>query len=383
MQRQRNPRPYARAVRLAVALSAAAVLAVSAAPRIALAAGTLPDPLRPFIWSDALLLYVRGLNGHHLPYADVPFEYPPLIALVSAIASLLASSATAFVALWAVAQIAAGAVAAAILTSAAGAARTMRRFALAPQLLLLGAINFDLLPVVFLCAALVAARRGHELRAGLHLALGTLSKLFPLAAAPVLLTRARGPVRITVAGLAVLAAGYVPAALAGRTAAFAPAYYLVGIPANFDSPWGLLAAALESAGIASAQAIVTVVTLAGLAVTYVAVVLPRARASDPAVPMALAVVATLVWWRLYSPQYSLWMLPLFVLLPLGTRAFALLVAGDALVFVSVYPLTLVRWDPGDGIVTALFVTLVAGVAVRLLALVATLREILALARVTA
>ncbi len=109
--------------------------------------------------------------------------------------------------------------------------------------------------------------------------------------------------------------------------------------------------------------------------------LPRARATDPVVPMGLALVASLVWWRLYSPQYSLWILPLFVLLPLRARVLSLLVAGDALVFISVYPLTLVRWDRDDAIATALLATLVVGVAVRLLALIATAREIGALGEV--
>jgi len=52
--------------------------------------------------------------------------------------------------------------------------------------LLLGAANFDLLAVAFLCAAVVAARARREVGAASFLALGTLSKLFPQAAALVL-----------------------------------------------------------------------------------------------------------------------------------------------------------------------------------------------------
>jgi glycosyl transferase family 87 len=365
-------------VRLGVALAAAAIVAASAAPRIALAAGVLPEPLRPFVWSDPLLVYLRGLSGHHLPYADTPFEYPPLIGLLSAIASLLSPTALVFVTVWAVLQVAAAGAVAALLASAAGPGRTLRRFVLMPELLLLGAVNFDLVAVAFLCAAFVAARGRQELHAGLHLALGTLTKLFPIVAAPVLLLRARRPVQVAIAAVLVLMAGFIPASFAGRTAALGPAYYLVGIPANLDSPWGLVAGVLSALGVPAAQTVVAAVTLVGLAVTYAALVLPRARVRDPVVAMGLALIVSLVWWRLYSPQYSLWVLPLFVLLPLRTRILSLLVAGDALVFVSVYPLTLVRWTPGDWIQSALLATLVVGVAVRLLALIGTARQLTAL-----
>src|SRR5437868_4171918 len=72
----------------------------------------------------------------------------------------------------------------------AGPRRTRTFFAFAPQLALLGSLNFDLVAVAFLTAAVVAARTHDDDRASLALGLGTTSKLFPLAAAPIAVARA-------------------------------------------------------------------------------------------------------------------------------------------------------------------------------------------------
>ena len=103
-----------RSPRSALPFAAAAVVTlIGGLPRLLLAAGMLPDPLRPFVWSDGLLVYERGLSGHRLPYADSPFEYPPLIGAISGLFSLLSPGPAVFVALWiAMLAIAAGSVAA-------------------------------------------------------------------------------------------------------------------------------------------------------------------------------------------------------------------------------------------------------------------------------
>ena len=238
------------------------------------------------------------------------------------------------------------------------------------------------LAVAFLTAAIVAARARREAGAASFLALGTLSKLFPIAAAPILLARAARPARVALVGAGIVAIGYVAAALAGRSGAAGPLYYLIGIDANYDSPWGLLTRVLDAAGIAGSQEIVVSITLVGLAATYLLAVLPRARAADPAIPFGLAVTTTLIWSRLYSPQYSLWLLPLFVLVPLGGRLFALLAVGDVIVFLTVYPLSQVRWATGDAFATALFAGLVAGVAIRFLAIVRMWQDLRRLSRPT-
>jgi len=157
-------------------LAAVAVALLSAAPRVLLASGTLPELLRPFIWSDALLTYERGLSGHRLPYRDSPFEYPPLVGAFSGLLSLASSDATLYVLLWGLVVAAFAGAGAAVLARAAGPRRTLAYWSLAPQLLLLGGVNFDVLATALLVVAAVAQRSGRELAAMLGLAAGSPSR---------------------------------------------------------------------------------------------------------------------------------------------------------------------------------------------------------------
>ena len=370
-------------MRVLVPLAAALVAAVSVTPRILLAGGVLPGALRPFVWSDALFTYERGLSGHRLPYLDTPFEYPPVVALVSGAFSALTDRPVVYVALWSVVLVVAAAATAAVLEREAGPRRTLAFFALTPQLVLLGGINFDLVATALFAAAAVAARGRHETAGIVGLALGTATKLFPAAAAPLAILRGRRRALLAAVFVVVLAILYAPTTLvaAGTSSPSSSlGYYLAGISPNLDSPWGLLARSLALAGLGAANGVVLGVTLVGLAVTYVVAVLPRARSADPVACYGLAVLTLMLWSRLYSPQYSLWVLPLFVLLPLGGRLFALLSVADVMVFASIYPLTLVPWGPHDTAVVALLGLLVAGVLVRHIALIACWRQVSALAR---
>jgi len=120
---------------------------------------------------------------------------------------------------------------------------------------------------------------------------------------------------------------------------------------------------------------VLALTYAAFAFTYVTLVLPRARrAHDPVVGFGLATVTLLLWSRLYSPQYSLWLLPFFVLLPLRARSFALLTIADVGVFFTIYPLTLVI-DASDPLRTVFLAALFAAVALRVVALIVLWRDI--------
>src|ERR1700694_4180676 len=87
-------------MRLTLAFIAATAVLVGGLPRILLAAGTLPEVLRPFTWSDPLFTYMRGLSGHRLPYFDGAYEYPPVLGFGAGVFSWLAPNATWYVAAW-------------------------------------------------------------------------------------------------------------------------------------------------------------------------------------------------------------------------------------------------------------------------------------------
>lgn len=368
---------------LGVVALAAILASIGAIPRVLLASDALPGWLRPFTWSDVLYMWENGLAGGRLPYWDSGF-YPPGIGYPSAVLSRAFDQAATYVAAWAVLQVLLAATVAALLVAAGDPRRALVRWALAPALLLHASTNFELLAVAPLVLAVLLLRRGQMLQAGAWLAVGTAAKLFPAVAVPAALLHARraGPRTLLAATLvfaAVVAAFFLPGLGAPHSTAETLGRYSVGATTNLDSIWGVARRMLLAVG-ADADTIILVLTLTGLALTYALVVVPASwRARDAAVPVALSVVTLLLWSRLFSAQYSLWVLPFFTLLPVTTRTFALFIAADAAVFATVYPLTLVPWQPSDVAVMVLYGGLVAAIVLRHFALLLTAIEIRRLA----
>lgn len=331
-----------------VAAAAALVLA-GALPRLLLASELLPDVLRPFIWSDVLFTWERGVSGGRAPYWDAYFEYPPLVGYLTGLFGTVAATPVAYLALWTAAQVFAAAMTGWALRGTGS--RGWWAWGLAPQLALFGPINFDLLAITALVIAVRSETEGARLRSTVAIALGTATKLFPAAALPLFLVRARESIRGTALHLAVFAGILVAAYAPGSAAPFSTleslGRYSIGMRANFDSVWGLLDSLLRGIGLAS-TAIVGALSLGGLVATYALVALRRAGSGDqPGRLAASAVLSLLLFTRLYSPQYSLWVLPFFALAGLPRRAFALLTVADIVVFLTVYPLTLVDGIAGS------------------------------------
>lgn len=364
-------------MRLALAALAATAVLIGGLPRVLLAAGRLPEVLRPFTWSDPLFTYVRGLSGHRLPYFDGPYEYPPVLGFGAAVFSWLAPDAFWYVALWTVTLALCAAAAAYLLAPYASSSRVAGAWALAPQLVVFGSLNFDLVAVVALVAATVSQRTGRSLMAALYLGIGTVTKLFPAAALPAAVARAprRG---IAVALFAAIVVGLTLPTLFAPSSAITGIAYYASLGSNFDSPWGMLSRILAALGLAQADGIVLGITLVGLVVTY-AVALRYARV-EPAVAFGLAVLAVMLWTRRYSPQYSLWILPTLVLAPIPGRTIALLAFADMLVFLTVSPLTLVSRSGTEPIDIALLGALAAAVVLRHGALILIWRSLIRSAR---
>lgn len=364
-------------MRFILASLAATAVLIGGVPRVLLAAGALPDVLRPFTWSDPLFTYLRGLAGHRLPYSDALFEYPPVLGFGAGLFSWLAPNAVWYVAAWTVVLALCAAATGYLLAPFASARRVAWAWALAPQLVLLGSLNFDLVAVVFLVAATVSQRTGHALRAILFLGIGTATKLFPAAALPAALARtSRRP--LAVAMFVAIVVGLTLPTLFAPWSAISGVVYYASLGSNLDSPWGMLARVLSAFGVPAADGIVLVVTLTGLLVSS-AVALRYARAA-PAVAFGLAVLAVMLWAQRYSPQYSLWILPTLVMAPVAGRTIALLAVADTLVFLTVSPLTLVTRTGAAGIDIALLGALAAAVVLRHAALIMVWRSLIRAAK---
>lgn len=283
-----------------------------------------------------------------------------------------------YVALWTVVS-ALGAAAVALLLSRAADPRDVVLFgSCSPQLLLYGGTNVDAIPVALLVAAVLLSRAGRGTAAIVALAVGTVTKVFPAVVAPLELDRLRrdrGPAAMAAAA-AIFAAVAVAISLPSVLAQFPSTEGVLHQAGrtNVDSVWGIALGLLEGLGVPGAGQLLGLLAAAGLVLTYVLLVLPRARRSaDPARGALLAVLALLLWSRLFSPQYTLWVLPFFVLLGLGVRRYALLSFADLVVFVSVYPLTLVPWRADDPVATGLLGLVAVGVVLRHVALIAVWR----------
>lgn len=364
--------PTRRRMALAAAIAAATVL-VSATPRLLLAAGVLPDAAQPFVWSDVRQTYLDHLSGGRLPYRDAFFDYPPGIGYLAGALALIAPDVVAYVALWTVLVAASAAVVGAELARAAGLRRALAFWSLSPQLLLYSGANFDVLPTALFVGAILLARRGSHRAAMATLAVGAVAKIFPAVAAPPLalrVLRSAGPrAAVTALGVFVVVVAVLWSPSLGGVAPSTVSTLVQAQRTNFDSLWGVTLAALNAGGVSGAVQIVGIASAAGMLLTYL--MGSRRGGTDPARAGLLALLALLLWTRLYSPQYSLWIVPFFALVPLPWPAFAVLSLGDAIVFATVYPLTLTHPPLAGDTALYLYAGLVAGIALRHAALAAT------------
>ncbi len=269
------------------------------------------------------------IDNAHLPYVSRPLEYPPLIGEVMAaahapfqhglrnpfLANMVLLTALAGVTTW--------------MLWRRNGKRTWR-WALAPPVLMQGLQNWDLLAVAPATIGLISWENGFAFSAGLLLGVGAAAKLFPALFVPILAAssvhwgRRRHAVRVVVGAVLGFAAFVVPvyAAAPGALSYFARFqssrvpdrgtiwYFLFRAPRSMQpylSP--SLLSHLGSAGFTLAL---------GSALVALSWFAWRGRIS-PFGACALVTIVCLVTSKIYSPQYDLWIVPFFVLLPIRTK----------------------------------------------------------------
>lgn len=334
------PGPPATARRTAgtAALAGAVVLASAAWTSVHLA--TLTGQYLWWGYSDIPpLFHTERLDVGAVPYVDHAVEYPVLTGAQMWLAGGPATDGRSF--LWWTVPIlvVAAAVTAGLLAREVGWRRALV-VAAAPTLLVSAVVNWDLPSVALATAGLVAHRRGHDGWAGTWLGLGTAAKLWP--------------------GLALLAVVPAAWALRGRRAGLVTAGTAVGAWAAVNLPVLLVAPRgwwrfvelnrervldwdplLAVAGrVLAWQPPVGAVNLGtGLAVAAgaVAIVVATARRTDAA-RWHHAVLPLVAWFllvnKVWSPQFSLWLLPLFALTFPGWRWVLAFGAADVAVTVT-------------------------------------------------
>lgn len=219
---------------------------------------------------------------------------------------------------------------------------------LSPLLLFHAFTNWDLLAVALTTGALVAWARSRPVAAGVLLGLGIAAKLYPVLVlgALLLLCLRAGRLRVwaRTAGAAVLtwAAVNLPVAVLDRDEW---AWFFVFSRergANPESVWAMLvqagadvfrSTADEGHAPGALNTTVTVLLLAyGLGVAWLVLAAPvRPRVAQVAF---LLVAGFLLLNKVWSPQYSLWLLPLLVLARPRWRSLLLWQATEVLVWVA-------------------------------------------------
>lgn len=217
-------------------------------------------------------------------------------------------------------------------------------FALAPTLLVYAFINWDLLPIALATGATFAFFRRKDATTGVLVGLGAAAKLYPiLLLLPFCLDRWRSGHRRAAAVIAAWAVGAwsvvnVPFALTARDS-WATFFTLnADRPPDYTSLWYAACHRIGGSVICSwSPQLINVLSFVAFgAVAGVAWWARRRRAPDfPRWTLAFPlVVAFLLTNKVYSAQYSLWLLPWFALVLPNLRLFVAFEVADISVFLT-------------------------------------------------
>lgn len=218
-------------------------------------------------------------------------------------------------------------------------------FALAPTLLVYATVNWDLFTVAIATAALLAFFNRRDVLAGVLLGLGASAKFYPvMLALPLIAQRLqdRQPDRAIRMGWATAGswlAVNIPFMIVAPSAWLTFFRFNSERCADFDSMWAIGWRYLHEGG-GSACSETPQINVASLAVfvLLVAATWAAKRRRFPDFPrwslVFPVIVVFLLTSKVYSPQYGLWLLPLFALGLPSLRAFVAFSLSDLAVFVT-------------------------------------------------
>ena len=303
-----------------------------------------------YCYTDVVPLWFgRGLADGAGPYGAQPLEYPPVLAVRIWLAAVLAHALPGDPALWTF-SVTNGLL---VVLESLAVLVLLRRLGLppsrlvwwaaAPPLFLYAFYNWDVLPLVLLLGALLLHRDGRDTAAGAVAGLGAAAKVFPGFLVPlvVLALLARGrrgaALRHGAAALGAWAAVQLPPYLLARDG-WARFYELSSERGmHVDSVWYLL---FRLGGPALSPSALSVASAAVFGLGAVVVVVLGVRNRPPEDWWQLLVpvlVCFLLANKVYSPQYTLWLVPLLALVLRRAAPFLALVAADLAVHAVEFP----------------------------------------------
>ncbi|MDQ3662266.1 MAG: glycosyltransferase 87 family protein [Actinomycetota bacterium] len=308
-------------------------------------------------YNDIQALYeARGLSGDAFVYVHGELEaqelvggaieYPVATGVFMWLTSRPVSDFGAFLSVSAIALGPFALLAAGLLHDLVG--RRALLWALAPALILYSFHNWDLLAAAALCGGVWLWSRDRPLAGAAILGLGAASKLFPaLLLAPLALERwAKGDRRtaglVGLVGVATFGALNLPFVLANFDGWWATYAFHSRRTADFNSfyTWGFPSLAGDPETLNLVSLGLSVVSWgAALGLGWRSRRSSEAASPYPVLQVSAAmVVAFLLWSKVHSPQYVLWILPFFVLLRVSLGWWFAYALADLAVYVGIF-----RW----------------------------------------
>ena len=298
-------------------------------------------------FADGLIPYVQAMpNGQHLEYPVLTGGFMQVAAMITSGVTSLFPTDTPTTVFFDVNVVL---LFIAFVVTVAATALTVRRrpwdaamVALAPTMILAATVNWDLVPLAFIGVSLLAWSRRHPFVAGILLGLAVAAKFYPILLLGGFLVLALRTAKWRAFGLLV--------------AGTAISWLAVNVPfmiANFDGwsyfyrfsqergeDFGSIWYALTQAGATSVPAEHLNVVATGLflllCVGIGVMALAAPRRPRLAAVLFLIVAAFVLTNKVYSPQYSLWLVPLAVLARPRWRDFIIWQIGEVLYFAAIW-----------------------------------------------
>lgn len=321
---------------------------------------------KQFCYTDVLALYyAEGLNEGKIPYVDHPVEYP---VLTGAFMGLLGLPVHAYASvrdglnegMWA--YNANALVLSVLAVATAGVLLSLRRrrpwdvamFALAPALFLTATVNWDLLAIAFAVFGIWAWARRWPVAAGILLGLGTAAKLWPgfiflaLIFLGIRAKRLRPVIAAVSTGVLAFAAVNAPVMAVNyanwsrfielnrtRGVDWGTLWYIGAHFPHFDGQYGLAPFTWLSQNITTLNNLTYV--LIGAAWVGIGVLVFTARRRPRLAQIAFLVVASfLIFNKVWSQQFVLWLLPLVLLARPKWGAFIVWQVAEVCYFAAFY-----------------------------------------------
>ena len=298
-------------------------------------------------FADGLVPYLEAMpNGQHLEYPVITGVFMQAAALITSVVTGIFTTLSAGTTFFDVNVVM---LFVAFVVTVVATALTVRRrpwdaamVALAPTMILAATVNWDLLPLAFIALALLAWSRRHPFAAGILLGLAAAAKFYPLIFIGGFLLLSVRTARWRAFGL--LVAGTVVSWLAVNVpfmvANLEGWSYFYRFSQTRGEDFGSIWFALSQAGLPSipkdALNLVATGSFLLLCAGIALLVLAAPRRPRLAAVLFLIVAAFVLTNKVYSPQYSLWLIPLAAMARPRWRDFLIWQTGEVIYFVGIW-----------------------------------------------